>query len=53
MKQGKGGARGKYRELIKTFGKASECVQCGACESICPQHLPIIDNLKKIADKFE
>lgn len=52
-KQGKGGARGKYRELIKTFGKASECVECGACEGICPQHLPIIDNLKKVAAKFE
>ena len=52
-KQGKGGARSKYREISKTFGKASECVQCGACESICPQHLPIIDNLKKVAEKFE
>ena len=52
-KQGKWGARGKYRELIKTFGKASECVQCGACEGICPQHLPIIENLKKVASKFE
>ena len=51
-KQGRGG-RGQYRELIKTFGKASDCIECGACEGICPQHLPIIDNLKKVAAKFE
>ncbi|MCD8021215.1 MAG: aldo/keto reductase [Clostridiales bacterium] len=42
-----------YNELTKEFGKASDCVACGQCEAICPQHLPIIENLKKVAEDFE
>lgn len=34
-------------------GKASDCVQCGQCESACPQHLGIIDYLKQCAEHFE
>lgn len=33
--------------------KASACVECGACEKICPQHLEIRELLKKLAKKFE
>jgi len=42
-----------YSNLTKSFGKASQCVHCGRCESICPQHLPIIENLEMIAEYFE
>lgn len=42
-----------YRRLTETFGKASDCVQCGQCEGVCPQHLPIIQNLQKVAAQFE
>lgn len=34
-------------------GKASECIKCGKCEQICPQHLKIRDLLKDVAAEFE
>ena len=34
-------------------GKASECIRCGKCEKVCPQHLPIRGLLKQVAKTFE
>ncbi len=43
-----------YGNLVNSgFGKASDCIACGQCEGVCPQHLPIIENLKKVAAHFE
>lgn len=42
-----------YEELTKEFGKAGDCIACGQCEDICPQHLPIIEKLQDVAGHFE
>jgi len=34
-------------------GKASECIKCGKCEKVCPQHLEIRELLTKVAKTFE
>ncbi len=34
-------------------GKASDCIECGMCENVCPQHLEIRELLKKAAAMFE
>ncbi|MBR0418463.1 MAG: aldo/keto reductase [Erysipelotrichaceae bacterium] len=42
-----------YDKLTEKFGKASDCIQCGQCEGVCPQHLTIINYLKDVAKHFE
>lgn len=34
-------------------GRASDCVKCGKCEQICPQHLEIRKLLETVAKEFE
>ena len=42
-----------YDNLTQSHGRASECIGCRKCERICPQHLPIVDDLKRVAETFE
>lgn len=40
--------KNSYKEL-SIQEKANACVECGQCETLCPQNITIIDDLKKVA----
>lgn len=43
-----------YNKVHAPHGrKASDCIGCGRCEEICPQHLPIKALMQKIRSAFE
>lgn len=42
-----------YSISTSNKGKASDCIKCGKCENICPQHLPIRELLQKAVKTFE
>jgi len=44
----------RYANAAKRAGvDASACIQCGQCEAACPQRLPIISYLERIAAELE
>ena len=47
-------AKGSMGFGIDRLGKAHSdaCIRCSACESVCPQHLPIPDLLEKATETF-
>ncbi len=42
-----------YERFSMNHGKASDCLKCGKCEGICPQHIGIRDFLKEFAALYE
>ena len=42
-----------YERATLGRGMAGDCIGCGACESHCPQHQSIREDLKLVAKTFE
>jgi hypothetical protein len=42
-----------YERYAMGHGLASECIQCGKCENICPQKIKVREFLKKFAALYE
>ncbi|MGN1094006.1 MAG: aldo/keto reductase [Candidatus Neoclostridium sp.] len=42
-----------YGIYTTKFGKPEDCIKCGKCEKVCPQHLAIRDLLKSVYEQFK
>jgi predicted aldo/keto reductase-like oxidoreductase len=48
--------KANYRYILaddRDGKRASACVECGICETRCPQHIPIREKLKEVVAAFE
>ena len=44
---------GRHGGLLSDISYAGLCRQCGRCEKICPQHLPIPERLNEVSKEME
>ncbi len=47
------GAKGSYGWVTSGGVKASDCVECGECNKVCPQHIDIVNELKNAVAVLE
>ena len=45
--------KARYNEIVKDSGKASDCIECRRCETVCPQHIEIPRFLSDAQEIFE
>ncbi len=45
--------KNSYKDISSTRGKASDCIKCGMCESLCPQKIQITKLLEKVSETFD
>lgn len=50
----KNAAKGQENRLVggKSKKSANDCIQCGKCEQVCPQHIAIREELKRISKEL-
>lgn len=46
-------AKRSYWFATRKGTTASTCIECGQCEAVCPQHIAVIEELKKAAAIFD
>jgi predicted aldo/keto reductase-like oxidoreductase len=46
-------ARLRYQRFLSDTAKASNCVQCGHCEPLCPQGIAIMEELENVNELFK
>ncbi|MEI6391355.1 MAG: aldo/keto reductase [Verrucomicrobiota bacterium] len=51
--QDRGAAEFFYFHILKEEERAPRCQECGHCEELCPQHIPIPAMLKDVVREFE
>ena len=42
-----------YHHILKEQQRASNCDECGTCEDLCPQHIPVREMLKEVVRELE
>jgi predicted aldo/keto reductase-like oxidoreductase len=45
-------SKGHYDWVTRDGCTASKCIECGQCESVCPQHIGIIEAMKRAEEVF-
>jgi predicted aldo/keto reductase-like oxidoreductase len=43
----------EYAQAVPQVRRASDCIRCGQCETVCPQHLPVRKLLSEAAGHLE
>ncbi|MDI3549752.1 MAG: uncharacterized protein PWQ15_854 [Methanobacterium sp.] len=44
--------KNQYHFMLKETEMAGNCLECGLCEELCSQHIPIREKLKEVATKM-